>query len=141
MFKHRMDLNFHRRLTWKERLKALAGFNLDITLQVMTEHKPGKFEPSLHIEFTEVILPSQIQGVEYEFAPNTRIPAITPETACNTHTQDSNPGKAGTSDRADCKSGSSCSREAISDAKRDERHRALNRHQGCEGSSGPCSKP
>jgi hypothetical protein len=52
-FKHILDLQFHRKLSRKERLKLVAGYELKLSLAVACEHKPGKFQPVLNLEIVK----------------------------------------------------------------------------------------
>ena len=41
------------RLTFKERLKVLLGYRIDIDLHLWTEHGPGKVSPVIRHKVTE----------------------------------------------------------------------------------------
>jgi hypothetical protein len=58
-YKHVLELSFHRKLSRKERLKLVAGFDLKLSLAIACEHKPGKFHPKLELELTKETDPKQ----------------------------------------------------------------------------------
>ena len=57
VFKKAVELSFQRRLTFKERLQILIGYNLLVTLVMGAEHHPGRIDPHLVITTTEMLSP------------------------------------------------------------------------------------
>lgn len=55
--KHKLTVEHFRRITWRERIKILCGFNLVVTLDVLTAHRPGDFTPNLNVRLTKEIDP------------------------------------------------------------------------------------
>lgn len=51
-FKWSVDLEFFRKLTWKERLKLAAGHNLRVKVVLHTQHKTGAYVPMCAITTT-----------------------------------------------------------------------------------------
>ncbi len=54
-----IELEFHRQLTGKERLKLFLGFNLDIKLKIATQHHPGHFNPAMELFVTPAVKPKR----------------------------------------------------------------------------------
>ncbi len=58
-FKHLMEVTFHRRFTWKERMKIALGYAIQVDMIVRTEHHTGKFSPAMTVTTTPEI-PQQL---------------------------------------------------------------------------------
>lgn len=47
---------WHRKLTWKERLQILIGYNLTINLSIKCQYNPGVVEPTMGLLTTTTII-------------------------------------------------------------------------------------
>lgn len=51
-----LDLAFHRKLEWKERLQILIGYNININLSIKCAHSPGTIDPVMALHTTPAII-------------------------------------------------------------------------------------
>lgn len=54
-YKHIIEIESFRKLTLRERFWIMLGFNLTIKTDILTEHKPGKFETKHHLRTTKAL--------------------------------------------------------------------------------------
>lgn len=56
-WKFKIETDFHRQFTTKERLKILLGFNANIRMAIATEHHCGRMTPAMVLELTPAVKP------------------------------------------------------------------------------------
>lgn len=51
-FKHKVECDYFRKFTWKERIQILMGKNARLLLVVVSEHSTGKYDAALDFKLT-----------------------------------------------------------------------------------------
>lgn len=53
-----ISTDWFRKFAWHERLKILCGFNLNVSIRIVTQHTPGKYNPVIMAETSKHQTPS-----------------------------------------------------------------------------------
>ena len=51
-YKHVLQLDFFEKLDWRDRLRVLFGYRLEMEMEVLMEHLPGKFKGQMKLKTT-----------------------------------------------------------------------------------------
>jgi hypothetical protein len=66
VYKYRVNLDWFRAFTWKERIKILFGYSLFVVIRVRTKHNAGEIDPVIAGSVVEHNNPDEFlrQGIE-----------------------------------------------------------------------------
>lgn len=60
VYRHVQNLDWFRVFTWRERIKILFGYNLNVLIRLRVQHNPGDFDPIIAGEVTPYEHPSEL---------------------------------------------------------------------------------
>jgi len=60
VYRHVINVDWFRKLTWRERIKILFGYNLNVLIRLRVKHNPGDFDPIIVGEVSPFTQPSEL---------------------------------------------------------------------------------
>lgn len=61
VFGHQMQIEWFRKLTWRERIKIALGYSIVCRVDVNCQHKPGQFAPMPRVWITKELTSEKLK--------------------------------------------------------------------------------